>query len=274
MRSMLAVVALAAQSLHAQSVPATIPGAARWIVTNRVSGDRYELSAMLPRGADATEPRGLLLVLDGTEDFALAASVADVVRAECEIVKAPLVVAIGDGARIDMPGNRRGRDYTPTPSTVSWSRGDGGAPAFLAFLREQVLPDIGVRYRVTDERTFFGYSYGGLFGAYALTEAPSLFSRWILGSPSVFYDNNLVVRRARLLEPDTASTTRVLLTAGSKEQWAVDGNVQFAAALRSRLGARATIDTAVFSGIGHAMGKLEAMRYGFSWAGCRKPPTR
>lgn len=268
MRRQWLLAAMVAAAAQAQPSPVAVPDAHRWTITNRTSGDRYVLSVMLPRGADTTVSRPLLLVLDGTEDFALAAALTDITRAECELTAAPLLVAISDGARIDAPGNRRGRDYTPTRSTTSWAQGDGGAPTFLTFMREELLPFIAAHYRVTDDRTLFGYSYGGLFAAFTLLESPQLFSRWILGSPSTFYDNSVVVRRTAQAAPLAGVAPRVLLTAGQREQWAIDGNREYVAALRARFGTAATIDTVVFPGVGHAMGKLEAMQRGLSWAYC------
>jgi predicted alpha/beta superfamily hydrolase len=267
-RAFVALILAPVSYAAAQSAPVHVPDAERWPITSRLSGDRYELAVMLPRGADRSVPRPMLVVLDGTEDFALASSVMDLTRAECELKNAPLVVAIGDGARIDADGNRRGRDYTPTRSNVSWARGEGGAPVFLTFLADEVLPAVQARYRLSDDRALFGYSYGGLFAAHALVERPALFSRWILGSPSTFYDSSVVVRRAAAMSPLTDTGPRVLLTAGQRERWAIDGNRELAAALRTRLGAAAIIDTVVFPGVGHAMGKLDAMRRGFGWAFC------
>jgi predicted alpha/beta superfamily hydrolase len=255
----------------AQSTTVTVPDAQRWTVTSRASGDRYVLSVMLPRGADTAVARPLLLILDGTEDFALAAAITDITRAECDLKTAPLLVAVSDGARIDAPGNRRGRDYTPTRSAVSWAQGEGGAPAFLQFVRDDLLPFIIAQFRVTTDRTLFGYSYGGLFAAFALLEEPQLFTRWILGSPSTFYDSSIVVRRTAQATAPIDLRPRVLLTAGQRERWAVEGNRDYLAALRRRFGEVATIDTVVFPGVGHAMGKVEAMQRGLSWAYCGAP---
>lgn len=252
--------------------PVSVPTSALWTLTRQETGERYEISVRTPQGGDATTPRPLLFVLDGTEDFALAAALADITRSECEARVAPLVVAIGDGARIDAPGNRRGRDYTPSVSTVSWARGDGGAAGFLRFVSDEVLPFVAARYPVSGPRTLFGYSYGGLFAAYALLERPALFDQWVLGSPSVFYDSALVVRRARDVPAAAlAHPPRILLTAGSKESWAVDGNRDFVAALRHHFGPQVDVTSITLPDVGHAMGKVGAMVRGFAWANCAAP---
>ncbi|MCU0636734.1 MAG: alpha/beta hydrolase-fold protein [Gemmatimonadaceae bacterium] len=276
MRRALSVgVLLLVVSRGAAAQPAVaIAGTAAYEVRHPRSGERYELSVALPRGADAKTARPVLYVLDGTEDFPLAQAVADLVRAECELTLPPLVVGIGDGARIDAPGNRRNRDYTPTRSEVTWARGDGGAHAFLAFLEESVFPFIGARYAVTTDRALFGFSYGGLFGAYVLAERPGTFAAYLLGSPSVFYDSATVQRALSRTASAAADAPRprVLLTAGALEDWAIEGNRDYAQALRARFGPQMVVESVTLPAVGHAMGKLDAMRLMIARTYC--PPSR
>jgi predicted alpha/beta superfamily hydrolase len=44
----------------------------------------------------------------------------------------------------------------------------GGAAAFLRVFLDELIPDIERTYRTNGDRTYIGYSLGGLFGAYAL----------------------------------------------------------------------------------------------------------
>jgi predicted alpha/beta superfamily hydrolase len=60
------------------------------------------------------------------------------------------------------------------------------ADAFLAFITDELHPEISRRYRVSPEgHGLFGYSYGGLFSLYALLTGCSLFSAYGAGSPGV-----------------------------------------------------------------------------------------
>jgi enterochelin esterase-like enzyme len=58
----------------------------------------------------------------------------------------------------------------------------GGGSTFLRVLTEELLPDIDRRYRTSDDRTLTGFSLAGLFGAYALFQAPNKFRRMILAA--------------------------------------------------------------------------------------------
>lgn len=59
-----------------------------------------------------------------------------------------------------------------------------------------------------------GNSLGGLFAAYVLFTQPDLFSSYIIGSPSVWFDNEVI-----LSQPVVApkQPTKVYISVGSKE---------------------------------------------------------
>ena len=61
----------------------------------------------------------------------------------------------------------------------------GQASNHLTFIRNDVIKYVENNYRTDpDNRTYFGYSLGGLFGAYVLLEQPDTFKNYILGSPA------------------------------------------------------------------------------------------
>ncbi|XOV80399.1 MAG: alpha/beta hydrolase [Aestuariibacter sp.] len=62
----------------------------------------------------------------------------------------------------------------------------GQASQHLEFIRTDVIQYVERQYRADPEkRTYFGYSLGGLFGAYILMAQPNTFNNYILGSPSL-----------------------------------------------------------------------------------------
>lgn len=63
----------------------------------------------------------------------------------------------------------------------------GQAPNHLAFIRDDVFKYVEKNYRTQpDNRTYFGFSAGGIFGTYVLMAEPDTFKNYILGSPSVW----------------------------------------------------------------------------------------
>jgi predicted alpha/beta superfamily hydrolase len=69
----------------------------------------------------------------------------------------------------------------------------GGAERFLAFIRDELQPWVRSRYRVdTEDSVYFGHSLGGLFGTYVLLTRPSTFRKYGIGSPSLWWDDDLM----------------------------------------------------------------------------------
>lgn len=132
----------------------------------------------------------------------------------------------------------RSRDYTPTAfappdadhflanSPKDW-KGSGGAPAFFDYLESTVIPFVEARYQVDrQERTLIGKSKGGLAASYALLERPGLFNKYVIISPSIWWDDWLNPRDQRWVMKaardngavDYPVETRVYLAVGSDEE--------------------------------------------------------
>ncbi|MGI2169697.1 alpha/beta hydrolase [Shewanella sp. MF05960] len=87
------------------------------------------------------------------------------------------------------------RDYTPSHDP-SWKLNTGEAKRHVRFIRDTVMPFVEHYYRVdTQQNTFMGNSLGGLFGAYVLLEQPTLFTNYVLGSPSLWFDNKHLLQQ-------------------------------------------------------------------------------
>jgi len=128
----------------------------------------------------------ILYVLDGNEYFWLAASA---VRYFAYRGLMPPTIVIG----IDTWQNRE-RDLTPTKDTLSGA--GGGAENFLAFMKDELMPEIKKNYRTRPHETVYGASYGGLFALYVLYNHPQTFDNYLAISPSLFYDNGLVFKQS------------------------------------------------------------------------------
>jgi uncharacterized protein len=115
-----------------------------------------------------------------------------------ERLPAHLVVGIGYRvANLDVVGDLRCRDFTPTVDSIRYPNDDpammGGAARFLAFIRDDLKPWVRERYGVDpDDSTFFGDSLGGLFGTYVLLSEPATFRRYGIGSPTYSWDNEMM----------------------------------------------------------------------------------
>jgi predicted alpha/beta superfamily hydrolase len=91
---------------------------------------------------------------------------------------------------------------------------------FRSFIADQVFPFIAAHYPVTNDRTFIGHSYGGLFGTYILLTKPDMFCRYIIVSPSLWFDNGLLLKQRPLNQVIHA---RAFFAIGSLETQAATG---------------------------------------------------
>lgn len=108
----------------------------------------------------------------------------------------------------------RVRDYTPIKSD-SWKMETGNADSHIEFLKSDIFPFIESKYRTdANSRIFIGHSLGGLFGAYILFKSPDIFSSYILASPSVWFNDNYLLK---LAPQKTPANTKVYLSVGFLE---------------------------------------------------------
>jgi len=87
----------------------------------------------------------------------------------------------------------REKDYLPSPSKECPT--GGGADKFLKYISSELIPLIDSTYPVTSERCIIGHSAGGLFAIYALENQPNLFNSFICIDPSLWYENELYVKK-------------------------------------------------------------------------------
>jgi predicted alpha/beta superfamily hydrolase len=197
-------------------------------LVSRVNGVAYELKVALPHGLGEPERRfPVVYLLDAEYSVLIARNIADHL-AERDHLEEVIVVGVGyrnQGAG-PTPAYRRNRtrDYTPTFVPTGGygpilQQDSGGGPAFREALEKEILPFVEGRYPTRPERrTLVGHSYGGLFVLWTLMTRPELFAHYVAVSPSLWYDDQLVLR----LEDERATAdkplpARLYLCAGSRE---------------------------------------------------------
>ena len=185
-----------------QAAPRLQPGEGRpyeiadsevWDVPDPVSRRGYQVFVALPPSY-AKEPQRrypVLYVTDADYAFPILRQISRRLNLEGPKVEEFILVGLSYAKGEDGAVSRR-RDYTPTPNgprTAPAGTVHGQGPAYQTYLRDQVKPFIAARYRTDHARTLFlGHSYGSLLGTQILFTEPGLFSGYILGSPSLWYD--------------------------------------------------------------------------------------
>jgi predicted alpha/beta superfamily hydrolase len=182
--------------------PVTIANTERRALKSHVNGIEYQIDVALPRGYATSQKRyPVVYTLDGNVFFpVLAASyrlTASIIPDELIVVGVGYYPSEEFGFWSTPYQENRARDYTTSPAKPAGgvSARAGGAPLFLRFLREELIPFIDSSYRTAPgDRGLMGHSYGGLFVAYVLTHDPGLFQKYALGSPSLWWDNEAPLR--------------------------------------------------------------------------------
>lgn len=146
--------------------------------------------------------------------------------------------------------DQRNTDLLHRPVTQDGVTFGGGGAAFQAFLTQELRPFLEARYPLDPGKTIlFGHSYGGLFAANVLAEVPEAFSGYVIASPSVWADPQLLAKLATAAPKGKG--WRVFVAVGEKEESRmVEGAGQVATTLAAA-GSTFTVDKRVFAGENH-----------------------
>jgi uncharacterized protein len=120
----------------------------------------------------------------------------------------------------------RTRDLTPTKAVMNREEGGepiqfptaGGADKFLAFIETELIPKVEATYRTHPYRVFAGHSFGGLFALHAFLSRPDAFNAYIAVSPSMQWDNQLMVRRGEAFFKDRKELNKTLFVTLADEK--------------------------------------------------------
>jgi predicted alpha/beta superfamily hydrolase len=208
---------------------------------SKVLGNRRDVLVYLPPGYSRFSRKRypVLYLQDGQNVFDAATSFAGVewrvdetaerlIRAK--LIGPLIIVAVAN------TGEDRVHEYAPTPGVIEAKgrrkkRSRGRARLYARFLIEELKPFIDKRYRTKPEAEFTGLG-GSSLGALATLAIgiwfPTVFSRLLAMSPSVWWDNQAIVQMVQRL-PNKLPLQIWLDTGTREEGW------QRARALRDAL---------------------------------------
>jgi len=189
--SVFAVAAAALVSAGAAAAQEPVLPHQTFTIQSAAVGEARRINVWTPPGYAANRTRYPVLYMpDGgvEEDFPhVVATVDSAVRAGQ--MRPVIVVGIENTQRRrDMTGPTRvARDSTIAPRV-------GGSAAFRRFIASELMPEVRRRYRVTDETAIIGESLAGLFVMETFFEQPELFDTYIALSPSLWWNDEALVR--------------------------------------------------------------------------------
>lgn len=240
-----------------------------------VIGQDYELWISIPRSYQASENTRypVIYLMDPYRGFSIVKGLTDILSGPIPIIQEAIIVGVGygdkDPAAMMKWALGRTRDYTPVPSKETEALykkrfadlgmpdvqvHTGGASQFVEFLGKELMPFIESEYRIDNNaRILSGYSLGGLLGLYVLFHSPELFSAYFIGSPSIYYKDEITFSyESSYSDSHSDLVARVFMSSGSLEE-ATSGYVtKMDELLQSRNYRNLELHTAIFEGEGHA----------------------
>ncbi len=160
---------------------------------SEILAEQREIFVQVPDSYNATTNRKypVVFVLDGGVFLPNVQMVLDVYSGGFM----PEMVVVGISNR-----QNRIRDLTTSKATTLYGRPfdqeSGEADKFIGFIEQELIPHIVENYPVTNYRTLVGHSHGGLFTIYALLKHPNLFQNYLSIDPSLYWDNQQLLKEA------------------------------------------------------------------------------
>jgi predicted alpha/beta superfamily hydrolase len=208
---------------------------------SRVLAEDRVINVYLPPGYSESHAQGheqgkeqglghypVLYMLDGGlhEDFPHITGLVDV-SIKNQVIRPTIVVGIEN--------TERRRDLVG-PTTIEEEKEiaprAGGSDRFRQFLREELLPEVAKRYRVSAETALVGESFAGLFVLESLLVEPALFDTYIAVDPSVWWNDRSLVRSAAARFASWSASPKTLFIATADAPEMQEGAAMLLAAYR------------------------------------------
>ena len=185
-------------------------------IQSMILGEKRILNIYLPEGYDENRSvkYPVIYLLDGSadEDFIHFTGLVQYNSFEW-VNRVPKCIVVGI-ATVD-----RRRDFTfPTQIAEDVKRYPtaGHSDRFMRFIGEELQPFIAKKYRISEDRTIAGQSLGGLFATEILLKKPALFNRYIIVSPSIWWDNGSLLDQPTTLLSNLLRPTEVYIGVGKE----------------------------------------------------------
>ncbi len=275
-------------SLPREAPPLSLPNTRVHPVPNSTTGRRYEVWVDLPPSYfESDKPYPVVFTTDADYGVPVIRSLRRRIGAKGRNLEDFVLVGLSYGVgEQSMPSKRR--DYTPTnpfarPGTQAsnaYSRNDvyGEAAAYRDYIERDVFPLIAKHYRVDMRRkVYVGHSLGGLFGSYVLLTRPEMFSHYILGSPSLWFDRRVIFDlEAEYAQRHRDLQAKVFLSIGAYETRGPDARhmgadmvgdmTRFEQVLRSRRYPGFRIESEILPDEDHLTVLPRTITHGLLWA--------
>jgi predicted alpha/beta superfamily hydrolase len=166
-------------------------------IHSKVLGEEREFSIQLPIKYDINTEQNyqVLYLLDGPSQLSHTSGMLDFLVGYGQ---APQLIIVA------ITHKQRNLDLTPTHDSDK-EFPNGGGEKFLDFIEQELMPHINKTYRTEPFNLIAGHSLGGLLVMHSLATRPHLFQAHFAYSPSLYWDNNVVLKQAEKFLKETKS---------------------------------------------------------------------
>lgn len=216
------------QSFRAVAQPSSQPlsiGRSAVLHSGILKEDRT-INIYLPAGYDTTGATKypVIYILDGgmEEDFV---HLVGLVRFNSQswIGRIPASIVVG------IENTNRRRDFTFAVPNLDFLEKEGfkkdrfpqygNSANYITFLEKELQPYIAAQYQTSEKKTLIGESMAGLVASEILLKKPSLFTDYIIISPSLWWGGGKLLKEAgSLLKEHLKQPVKVYIGAPSKEE--------------------------------------------------------
>ncbi|TDO24491.1 alpha/beta hydrolase-fold protein [Pedobacter duraquae] len=149
----------------------------------------------ISNGGNKIKDRGrypVIYLLDGSENFNTVVSITEHM-AESSLCPPTIVVGIVQENRLAELTTGADKEF---PGQV------GMGNEFMSFIEKDLIPYINTNYPTTSYKTLIGHSVGGLTVINTFLHKPELFNAYVSLDGALWWDNQKVVKEARLILPN------------------------------------------------------------------------
>jgi predicted alpha/beta superfamily hydrolase len=186
-------------------------------IQSKELSEKRVLNIYLPEGYNQTDTTKypVIYLLDGSadEDFIHVIGLVQFNSFEW-INQVPKSIVVGI-ATVD-----RRRDFTFPTTIVEDKKAyptTGHSDKFILFLEKELQPFIAAKYKTNSNKTIIGQSLGGLLATEVLLKKPTLFNKYIIVSPSLWWDNgSLLNQNSNLLTEQFTQPADIYIGVGKE----------------------------------------------------------
>ncbi len=186
-------------------------------IHSELLGEKRVLNIYLPAGYDENDTAGypVIYLLDGSadEDFIHVVGLV-------QFNNFPWIDRVPKSIVVGIANTDRRRDFT-FPTTIEEDKKkyptSGNSQRFIGFIEKELQPFIEKNYNANSAKTIIGQSLGGLLATEILFERPTLFDKYIIVSPSLWWNNgSLLGQSSAVLEEGYKKKTEVYIGVGKE----------------------------------------------------------